>query len=143
VAIVKASAFRAEPRPDPLRRTLVDVAIAIAERKRLERAERRRRLAVVRDDIVEQALPGGWTSWVLPSATPRAMVVMPARDPSWPADVLAAYDCRVEANLTGVCPSCGAMADIAAVAPNQARGQMPHDDDCAAISPRLIAAIAQ
>jgi hypothetical protein len=42
-----AKAFRAEPRPDPLLRTLVDVASAIAERKRLEQAERRRRLAVV------------------------------------------------------------------------------------------------
>jgi hypothetical protein len=46
---VKAPAFRAEPRPDPLLRTLVDVATAIAERKRLERADRRRRLAVVED----------------------------------------------------------------------------------------------
>lgn len=46
---MKAPAFRAEPRTDLLLRTLVDVATAIAERKRLERAERRRRLAVVED----------------------------------------------------------------------------------------------
>jgi hypothetical protein len=96
----------------------------------------------MREDIVEHAVSGGWTTWILISATPRALLVMPSRDPGWPADVLAAYDCRVEANLTGVCPSCGAMADIAGVAPRQARGQMPHDNDCPAISPRLIAAVA-
>jgi hypothetical protein len=49
VAIVKAQAFRAEPRADHLLRVLLDVATAIAERKRLERVERRRRLAVVED----------------------------------------------------------------------------------------------
>jgi hypothetical protein len=44
---VKAPAFRAEPRPDPLLATLLDVATAIAERKRRGRTERRARLAVV------------------------------------------------------------------------------------------------
>lgn len=46
---MRAPAFRVEPPRDPLLRVLLEVARAIAERKRREQAERRRRLAVVQD----------------------------------------------------------------------------------------------
>lgn len=49
MAGAEVKAFRAEPVADPLLRTLLEAACAVAERKRRERAERRARLAIVED----------------------------------------------------------------------------------------------
>jgi len=81
---------------------------------------------------------GGWTLW----SRDGVAVVMPTPDPTWPAALEALYLMRVEANLTGRCPSClSEDVALAGVAPGQARGALTHETDCPVADDRLAAAV--
>lgn len=68
----------------------------------------------------------GLTLW----SKDRMAVVMPTPQPSWGPEIKRLYAMRLQANFTGVCPSCKATNIIEGVAPNQGRSTMEHEHDC-------------
>jgi hypothetical protein len=72
---------------------------------------------------------GGLTIW----SRDGVAVLMPTLDPRWIGTAVeTAYLMRVEANLTGQCPSCLAISDVQPTAPRRATGTLEHEADCPA-----------
>jgi hypothetical protein len=70
---------------------------------------------------------GGFTLW----ARDGVAVMMPTPRADWSEAVQQRYMARLEANLTGVCPSCGAAVDVRPGAPRQpAAATLVHATDC-------------
>lgn len=70
---------------------------------------------------------GGWTVW----SRDGVAVVMPTLEPRWIGTAVeAAYLMRVEANLTGECPSCLARSEVRSTAQRRASGTILHERDC-------------
>lgn len=77
--------------------------------------------------IDSEDLAGGMTAWTCG----RAMSVMPTVHPQAPPEMHRWVALRARANLTGLCPVCGEMADVQAVT----QVELAHRSDCPLIEP--------
>jgi hypothetical protein len=93
-------------------------------------------------EVWEEAAPDGWSFYHLPDG--KAACIMETVRADWPAVFVHMVLCRVVANLTCVCPACGAGARLGS-AVYQGRpvdGFMTHENACPLSDPALSSIFA-
>ena len=93
-------------------------------------------------EVWEAAGPEGWSIYTLPGG--KAACVMETIRVAWPTAFVHAVLCRVVANLTRVCPACGAGArlDSTVYGGHPVDGLMEHEGTCPLSDPGLASVLA-
>lgn len=94
-------------------------------------------------EVWEVPATEGWSLYRLAGSVGGAAVVMETIRDEWRTPLLFNVVARIVANLTRVCPSCGARAVLDSVqSSNAAHGQMAHEAECPLTNEGMKAAAA-